>query len=97
MSRSTAQAWRTVLTVLVVCLLQLVGYLYGTAHGWTESAANAFASFCMWSSLAATGQAAKGAVEGLAQGTGLKGAMAALTTDAKPGDPAPTPPPPTEA
>ena len=79
--------WRTVLTTAGVALMQLAGFIIGTRKGWTVDMAAAFSNFCMWSTLAAAGQAGKSAVESLAQGGGVKGAVSALLTEAKPGDP----------
>jgi hypothetical protein len=80
-------AYRTVITSLAVVAMQLAAFIVGTRHGWTGDASHSFDSLCMWSCIAAIGQAGKSAVESLAQGSGLKGAAAAILTDAKPGDP----------
>lgn len=87
--------YRTVVTALLTVGMLLVGYWLGSRHGWTEVSARAFDSLCLWASVIAVGQAGKSAVEALAQGGGVKGAAAALLTQAKPGDtqPAPSPEP----
>jgi negative regulator of sigma E activity len=86
---SAPSPWRTVLTAVAVVAMQLAAYIVGTRHGWSEQAAHAYDSFCMWSTVAAIGQAGKSAVESLAQGGGVKGAASALLTSAKPGEPPP--------
>jgi hypothetical protein len=88
----TATSWRTVVTALVVGGFQTAAFVYGTRHGWSEQGASAFGSLCLWSTVAAAGQAARSSIESLAVGGGLKGALAALTTATKPGDPPPAPP-----
>ena len=88
----TLSPWRTVLTVLVVCALQLAGFLALVHHGPVSAeAATAFGALCLWSTIAATGEAAKSLGEHLGNGSGVKGALAALMTDRKPGEPAPPP------
>lgn len=88
-ARPPLNPWRTVLTVLLVSAMQLAGFLYGTHHGFTAESATAYGALCLWSAATATGQAAKGTLEQIANGTGLRGIKAALLTDAKPGEPAP--------
>lgn len=81
--------WRTVIATLAICAMQLGAYLYAVRHGLTSESAQAFGSLCLWTTTAALGVAAKSLGEHLGQGGGIKGMIAALTTDAKPGDPAP--------
>ena len=81
--------WRTVLAVVGIVLMQLVGFLVGTHHGWTIEGASAFGAFCLWSTGAATALATAKAIEHLGDGGGVKGAVAALMTSSKPGEPAP--------
>jgi len=81
--------WRTVLTAAFVVTLQTLGFLYGTHHGWTAEGAVAFGSLCVWSSSVAVGQALKSLGQSLGGGSGIKGAVAALMTDTKPGEAAP--------
>ena len=81
--------WRTVITTLAVCAMQTCAFAFADRHGWTVDGATAFGSLCLWSTIAATGQAAKALGEHLGNGSGLKGALASLMTDAKPGTPAP--------
>ena len=81
--------WRTVLAVVGIVLMQHVAFLVATHHGWTLEAAQAYSSLCLWSTGAATALATAKAIEHLGDGGGVKGAVAALMTSAKPGDPAP--------
>lgn len=82
-------AWRTVLTAAFVASLQTGAFVYGTHRGWTPEGAVAFGSLCIWSTSVAVGQAFKSLGEHLGNGSGVKGAWAALTSDTKPGEPAP--------
>jgi|GEM_PF-5788088 len=85
----TPNPWRTVITTLVVCLMLLAAFVYGAHRGFTAESATAFGSLCLFSCSIALGQAAKGTLEQIANGTGFKGVAAALMTSSKPGDPAP--------
>lgn len=82
-------AWRTVILTGGVVLLQALAYGAGTWKGWTNEGAAAYGSLCMWSTVAACGVAAKALGEHLGNGAGLKGAIAALTSETKPGEAAP--------
>ena len=84
-------AWRTVLTVLIACLMMLIGFLYAVHRGMTSETATAYGSLCLFVMLAATGQAAKGTLEAVANGSGFAGVKAALMTSTKPGESAPPP------
>lgn len=83
---SAPAAWRTVLVSGFVALLQTGAFAYGTHHGWTAEGAMAFGSLCVWSTTVAIGQAFKALGEHLGNGSGIKGAIAALTSDTKPGE-----------
>lgn len=76
--------WRTVAIVMASLLVLLVAYLVGLRHpaagGLFDPMATAVCT------IAGIG-AAKSAVEHLGNGGGLRGAAAALLTDAKPGGP----------
>lgn len=85
-------AWRTVIATVLIALLQFVGFLYGTHHGWTNESAAAYGSLCTWTTAAAIGVAAKALGEHLGSGSGFKGAISSLMSDTKPGDPAPVKP-----
>lgn len=82
-------AWRTVIATLAIALLQFVGFLYGTHHGWTNESASAYGSLCTWTTAAAIGVSAKALGEHLGSGSGWRGAVSALMTDTKPGQAAP--------
>lgn len=83
-------AWRTVLTTIVVVGLQTIAFVVMVEHGDVSSnAATAFGALCLWSTTAAVGQAVKALGEHLGNGSGAKGALSALMSDTKPGDPAP--------
>lgn len=84
--------WRTVAVVLVLAGLGLFGFVrLLSAPG--EFAVRAYDTFA-WTLLGLGAIAGgKSAIEHLGRGAGVKGALAALLTDSKPGDPPPPAPP----
>lgn len=82
-------AWRTVLVTVLVAGMQTGAFIYGAHKGFTPEGAMAFGSLCLWSTSAAVGQALKALGEHLGNGSGVKGAIAALTGETKPGEAAP--------
>jgi hypothetical protein len=79
--------WRTVIASMGICAMQLAGFLFLVRHGVTMESAAAFGSLCTCSTGVALGLSVKALGEHLGNGTGVKGALSALMTNAKPGDP----------
>lgn len=83
--------WRTVLTVLVLAVVLLAGFVLALRAG--ELGAKAFADFSLALVFLAAVQASKSATEHLAGGGGVKGAITALMSPAKPEPPPAEPQP----
>jgi hypothetical protein len=83
--------WRTVIASLGICAMQLAGFLYLVRHGVTMESASAFGSLCTCSTGIALGLSVKALGEHLGNGAGVKGALSALMSETKPGEPAPAP------
>lgn len=89
MSAKQISQWRTFLFgILVMGLLAAVLIVIVTRVAAPDAQVVAlFSSLCTTAWIAILGHAGKSGVEHLAAGGGVKGAVAALLTDAKPGDP----------
>jgi hypothetical protein len=83
--------WRTVVVVLALALAVLAALWL--CRGAGDLGARLFPDAAYALLGLAVVAAGKSAVEHLGAGGGVKGALRALLTDAKPGDPAPAPPP----
>lgn len=86
---SAPAAWRTVAITAFMLILVAGCFAWGVAKGFDAFSAQAFGSLCMCGTTATAAVALKALGEHLGNGSGWKGALAALTTDAKPGDPLP--------
>lgn len=80
-------AYRTVITIIALGVLMLVGafLLRGSDTG-----AKMYSDLVLGLGLLGGVQGVKSSVQSLAQGGGIAGLKAALLTDAKPGEPAPS-------
>lgn len=86
---SRLSPWRTAGVATIVVLAQTAAFFFMVRHdpGATANAQIAFGALCLWNAAIVTSVAAKAGIEHLAgNGGGIKGAVAALMTDAKPGD-----------
>lgn len=86
-------AWRTVFLTAFGMLLLSACFVWASRRSTLAdiSVAQAYGSLCLAITLSISAVAAKALGEHLGNGTGTGGAWAALTTSAKPGDPAVAP------
>lgn len=89
-STTPISPWRTVIACTVICVLQLVAFIYATHKGFDMNSAQAFGQLCMWTTVAALAVAGKALGEHLSNGTGIKGALSALISNTPAGSPAPS-------
>lgn len=89
---SALGAWRTIAIVAFELLLLALVYGYAAHRGFTAESAMAFGSLCTAATASVGAVALKALGEHLGNGSGLKGALSALMSDTKPGDPAPVKP-----
>lgn len=85
-------AWRTAGVATIVVLAQTAAFLFMVRRdpGATSNAQISFGALCLWNAAIVASVAAKAGIEHLAgNGGGVRGAVAALMTDAKPGDAVP--------
>lgn len=83
--------WRTVITILFLGVLLLLALVVCVRAG-SDMAAKVFTDFAWGIVFLGAAQAGKSTAQALGQGSGVRGAIAALMTDAKPGQPpAPAP------
>lgn len=95
MSTKQISQWRTVGVVLVLALLLVLSFrwLVLAPAGPGEFTVKLFDTLAWALLFFAMTAAGKSSIEHLAAGGGVRGAMRALLTDAKPGDPPPPQPP----
>lgn len=89
---SAPAAWRTIAITAFMLILLAGCFAWGVERGFNAFSAQAFGSLCLGGAAAVAAVAAKASIEHLGGGSGLKGALSALMTDAKPGDPSPEKP-----
>ena len=79
-------AWRTVILTAFALLLQALCFVWCSKRGFDAFSAQAFGSLCTAGTAACAAVALKALGEHLGNGSGLRGALSALTTDTKPGE-----------
>lgn len=85
--------WRTIVAVLALALLTAGELAVCVLVGKSDVAARCFET-AAWANVGLAGfLSAKATIQHAATGSGIKGAIAAIMTAVKPGDPAPEPEP----
>lgn len=82
--------WRTVITILFLGVLLLLALVVCVRSG-SDMAAKVFTDFAWGIVFLGAAQAGKSTAQALGHGSGVRGAIAALMTSAKPGEAAPAP------
>lgn len=88
-SSPAVAAWRTVILTGFMLALLAACYSWAVKHGLDAFSAQAFGSLCTAGTASCAAVALKALGEHLGNGSGIKGALSALVSDTKPGDPAP--------
>lgn len=84
-NQTSFAAWRTIIITAYMLTLETGAFLYGLRHGYDAFSAAALGSYCTAMTTGVGFVAFKALGEHLGSGSGIKGAVAALMTDAKPG------------